>query len=542
MSARLARSSLFSSLLVSIVLLLVVAPASGQTLEDVTRYGERLPAPGGQSMGMAGAGLFSGVDNLAALYGNPAGLGWLSGSVYGVGLAGQWARSNTQVSTPDATTSSNRTVSDYRLGSLGGAYSFPTERGSLVFGISLHQTNTYGRGFDATGSNRSNSITGTFLPSGYEVDGDDLVFDDSRSRLAYEAGAIDFSRDVYDDGGYPFFQGANPRAAAVDGQLELEQQENIVESGQMNELATGTAVEVAPGVMLGGGLNITFGSYTFERFYREADASDLLPPDDPDNPQQPYDPYFLEGTDLEGFHEFQLEERIDADITGLNLRAGLSAQVTSSVRGGIVIESPTWYSLTEVYGTEMRTDFDCDFSRSGTACPQGGVQGFESGSLTGNEFEYEIRTPWRFGTGLQYTQGGLTVSGDAELVDWTQAQVSADDASFTQLNRDIQGLGVTVNTQVGAEYEFDGASIRAGAAYRPDPRDQSFQDIDGQDTNADRLFLSAGASYTPDNHFGLHVSWLHERFDDAFSSYDEGPRIRERLARSQFFVGVTYRP
>lgn len=535
---------LFYSFLLSLggFALLAAPPAAGQGIEDVMRYSKTLPSSGSPSAGMAGAGLFSGIDEMSALTGNPAGLGWLSTSVIEGDFAVQRARSNTRFDTPDDNTMADRTVSDYRLGSLGGAYSFPTKRGSLVLGVSLHQTNTFERGFDATGSNRTNSLTGTLLPSGFEVDGEDLIFDDSRSRIAYEAGAIDFSRSRFDDDTPPFFfPAAAPQSNAVDGQMELEQQENLLESGQMNELNLGAATEIAPGVMLGGGLNIAFGSYTFERFYRERDASDLLPPEDPANPEEPYDPYFLEGTDLEGFYEFQLEERIDTDINGVNLRAGFSAHFSPSFRGGFLIETPTWYTLTEVFGTEMRTDFDCDFSSSGEPCPQGGVPGFESGSLTGSEFEYRLRTPWRIGAGLQYTNAGLTLAGDAEFVDWTQANVSADDASFTGLNREVQALDATINTRLGVEYAVGDAALRAGVAYRPDPRDRSFQDVDGNSTDADHLFLSAGLTFTPDEQFTLHASWMQERFDDEFQSYAEGPLVREGLARNRILLGITYR-
>lgn len=533
----------FSTLLV-LLLVLSVVPAHGQVLEDVIRYSERLPATGSPSTGMVGAGLFSGREDPTALFGNPAGLGWLSSSALGGDFAVQRARSSADLATPDATTSADRTVSDYRLGSLAGAYSFPTKQGSFVMGVSFHQTNTYERGFDVTGANRTNSISGTFLPSGFEVDGEDLIFDSERSRIAYEAGAIDFSRAAFDNGEYPFFPAASPRSAAVAGQMTLDQQENLFESGQMNELSVGGAVEVAKNVMLGGGVNIAFGSYTFERFYRETDASDLLPPDNPTNPQPPYDPYFLEGTTLEGFRELRLEERIDTDINGINLRFGLSAQLSSALRGGLLVETPTWYNLTEVFGTTVATDFDCDFSLSGAPCPQGGVTGFESGSLTANEFEYRIRTPWRLGTGLQYTLAGLTVAGDVEFVDWTQANVSADDASFTALNRDIQALDATFNTRFGAEYSFDVAVVRAGAAYRPEPNPSFLfsEDANNNSTEGDRLFLSAGASYKPSPNFTLHLNWMQERFDDRFRSYADGPIVRETLARSRFLLGFTYRP
>jgi len=526
--------------LVSLAFPLVTQPATAQTLDDVVRYSTRLPAVGGASGGMAGAGLLAGREAPDALFGNPAGLGWLTGSAIGGDFAVSRAQSTAQLTTPDATRTADRTVSDYSLGSLAGAYSFPTARGSLVLGASLHQTDAYGRGFDVTGANRSTSITGTFLPSAFSVDEEGPLFESDRPQLAFEAGAIDFSRVVYEDGGYPFFAGANPRASAVDGQMELQQQENVLESGQMNELAMGGALEVAPNVMLGGGLNVVFGSYTFERFYRERDASDLPPPENLDNPQPPYDPYFLEGTSLEGFYEFRLEERIETDVSGVNLRFGLSAEVTEGVRGGVRVETPTWYNLTEVFGTEMATDFDCDFSRSGEVCPPGGVEGFASGDLTGSEFDYRIQTPWRLGGGLQYTRDGLTVAGDLEFVDWTQAEISADDASFSALNRDLQALDATINTKLGAEYAFETAAVRAGFAYRPDPRDRSFEDVDGESTDADRVFLSAGLSYTPTDRFALHVNWMQERFDDTFSSYADGPITSEEVARSRILIGITY--
>ena len=546
MSSRLL-CSLFVAALLGLVGSAGLQPAAAQTLDDVTRYSERVPAPGGAGAGMAGAGLLSGIDAPTALFGNPAGLGWLSGSAIGGDFSVLRARSTAQLTTPDATRTAERTVSDYSLGSLAGAYSFPTDRGSLVLGVSLHQTNGYGRGFDVTGANRSNSITGTFLPSGYSVDEEGPLFESARPQLAYESGAIDFSRPVFEEGNYPFFQAANPQAAAVDGQMTLEQQENVLESGQMNELATGLATEVAPGVMLGGGVNVTFGSYTFERFYRERDGSDLLPPEDLDNPQTPYDPYFLTDPEtgevtLEGFYEFRLEERIETDISGVNLRFGLSAQVTEALRGGLLVETPTWYNLTEVFGTEMQTDFDCEGSGSSFTCPQGGVEGFASGDLRGSEFEYRLQTPWRIGGGLQYSRDGLTLAGDLEFVDWTQADVSADDASFTALNRSIQALDATINTQVGAEYAFETTAVRAGVAYRPDPRDESFEDVDGQSTNNDRLFLSAGVSYTPTDQLALHANWMQERIDDTFSSYAGGPFVREDVARNRILIGITYRP
>lgn len=537
-------SAFFALMLGGLVGIGLPTTAQGQTLTDVIRYSDQLPASGGPVVGRAGAGLSVGIAAPEALSGNPAGLGWLSSSAITGDFAINRIQSDTRFFTPNATASSDRGVSDYRIGSVAGAYSFPTTRGSLVIGTSFHQSNTYERGFDVVGTNQTNSITDTFLPptNGFEVDGEDLIFDDARSRIAYEAGVIDFSRAVFDNGNYPFFQGADPTSVAASGEMTLDQQENLTESGQMNELSFGVATAIAPNVMLGGSLNIAFGSYTFERFYRETEVSGLLPPEDPQNPEPPYDPYFLAGTSIEGFDEMQLEEQIDADLSGANFQAGLSAEPTDALRVGVHVESPTWLQVDEVFGTEMRTFFDCDFSSGSCVRPE---EPFSSGDLTGNEFSYDIRTPWRLGGGLQYSMGGLTLAGDATFIDWTQAEISAEDASFSALNRDIQDLNTTINTRVGLEYEAEVFAVRTGVAFQPSPTDRTFEDIDGNTADGDRLFLSAGASIALGDKSSLNISWLQERFDDQFTSYSSesgSPTVREALRRNRVLIGITYRP
>ena len=532
-ASRLLRTALLVICL-GVVLFGSVSSASGQVLDDVIRYSQRFPAPSGPVMGTAGAGLMAGREELGTLVGNPAGLGWMSTSMVGGDFAAQRARNNSRFLTPDDNATAERTASDYRLGRLGGAYVFPTEQGSAVIGVAYHQINTYERGFDVAGTNASNSITPTFLPSsaGFsaeEVEEDgvyNLAFDRVRSRIAYDAGAIRFSSSDFEGGNFPFAEAATPG-----GGQTIQQQDDVFESGQMNEINIGGAVEVAPGVMVGGGLNIAFGSYRFERFYRETDLRSV------NSRSQLNDTYSPDGTDLEGFKELRFERRIDTDLSGANFRMGVSAELTDGLRSGLLIESPTWYSVTEVFGARIETAFDCN----GQGCDPNGVPGLSSGSLTGNEFEYRLQTPWRIGAGLQYTQSGLMIAADVEFVDWTQTSVTADNESFSELNREIRALDATVNASAGIEYAFDQVAVRGGAAYRPDARGESFSDVNGESTDRNRLFFSAGVSYTPTETFALHLNWLQERVDDQSASYDGGPSIREQLQRNRFVLGMTFR-
>ena len=524
MARRLAYSILWGVLLA--VLAWSGRPALGQTLDDVVRYSGQLPSSGGERMGMVGAGRNAGYGRFGTLYGNPAGLGWSSQSMVGGGFTVQRARNETTFRTPNTTTGSDRVLSDYRLGRLGGVYAFPTVQGAAVIGVSVHQTNAYEQGFDVTGANGATSITETFLPNSFGFDDDgNFIINSLESRIAFQAGAIDTSSVAFANGDYPFVQAATPGRV---GDQVLQQQETIFESGQMNEMSIGGAVAVAPRVMVGAGLNIAFGSYTFERFYRETDIGDG---------PLPNDPYFVEGTDLDGFKELRFEERIDTDVTGANVRLGVSAALTDGLRTGLLIETPTWYSITEVFGKRMETTFDCD----ALGCTPSGVPGFVNGSLTGREVTYRLTTPWRLGGGVQYSRSGITVAGDVEFVDWTQADLSSDNESFSDLGRQVRALDATVNTRVGAEYDFGVAAVRAGIAYQPDPRNRSLTDIDGASTDGDRLYLSGGLSYTPTGAFSLHVNWMQERFDDQFQSYVGGPTVQEQVRRNRFVLGMTFR-
>jgi long-subunit fatty acid transport protein len=508
-----------------VLLALATAPQSrAQGLEDVLRYSQRLPGTGARTTGMAGAGGAAGVAGIGAFVDNPAGLGWMSQSQFDGSFAYGQVDDAALYALPGASPTRNtQSTTDYAFDNAGLAYKVPTDRGSLVLGIAFNRTAVLDRGLDYRGRNNSNSITDTFLPdsTGFGVDGEDILFDRDRPRLAFDAGAIDFSTPVFENNRYPFFQAVTPG-------LPIRQQEDLVESGHLSELNLGGAVEVAPGVMVGGGLNIAFGSYTFERFYQEIDLE--LGADD----------YFIAGTDLTGFDELRVEEEIDADLTGVNFRGGVSADLAPGLRLGLALETPTWYSVDETFGTRMQTFFDSGGS-------------LEAGSTTDQRFEYSVRTPWRFSGGVRYRLGRLlTVSGGAEFVDWSQARLRAGDVSFADVNRTIRDLDPTLNLNGGAELHLGALTLRGGLAVQPDPQTRTFLDVDDQDTDRERRFYAAGFTYRFDTQFALEASWTLERFDDTYQPYPDdfvpgdnvsitAPTVREQIDRHRVLLGVSYR-
>lgn len=519
-------------LLLALLMIGIVPSASAQTADDALRFSERQPATGARMMGFAGAGI-AGIGDYGALFTNPAGLGYFQASQVGGAFSVLRAQDDARYQVGnESPVFSDQMVSNYGLGNAALVYKFPTARGSLVFGGGFNQTSTFERTLDYAGQNSFNSITDTFLP--YEGNfsvgsGRDVSFDFDLPLTAFNAGAIEFFRGLYDDGEYPFLQAVAPGTT-------IEQRDEVIEEGRLTEASFGSAFEAAPGVMVGASVNIAFGTYRFSRFYRELDINNENTPD--------LYSVLVDGTEFRGFDELVVEEDIESDLTGVNLRGGLSAELTSNVRGGFVIETPTWYTINETFGTSVTTFFDTG-------------QSLSDGSTDGSEFDYEVRTPWRIGGGLSYNGSNLMLSGDVELVDWTQLELRADNADFSDANRRIRDFKAVVNTRVGAEYWVGDLALRGGFAYQPDPRDVEIQLPDDETTDRSKTFYSAGVGYRFSDQLRLNIAWMQERFDDQYRPYDsiqvpgefdengdpifiEAPFVDEEIIRSRVLIGLTY--
>ncbi|MEM6336010.1 MAG: outer membrane protein transport protein [Bacteroidota bacterium] len=495
------------TLLALVALMAVPAlPAVAQTQEDALRFTQRAPATGARLMGLAGAG-GAGVGDWAAVFSNPAGLGWLqtSEAVGSLNVLSTLNDATLGGATLDAR--ANRTG----LSNLGYAYKAPTVRGSFVFGVGFNQTGTFERDLFFTGQNGQNSITDFFmpLPGEFELNEDEngeIVVDFFRpiSFLAFETFAIDFDQDLFDAGdAVPFLP------AVTDG--TVLQEGDVFETGNQNELSFGGSIEAAPKVMLGLGANLTFGTYDFDRVFFESDENNE-------------NDGFNGTTD---FNSLELNENIESDIVGINLRGGLSAEVAEGVRVGLTVETPTYYTVDEGFSTRLFTEFD-----NGDTFSQeefGGV-------------EYEIVSPWRLGGGIAFANRGLLISADAELVDWSQLELRpSGDLSenfFDANNREIRrGFDQVVNTRLGAEYDFGAVALRGGYAYQPDPA--STDELDRS-----RQFVSAGLGFNAGDQLQINVGWMRETFDDRYQPYTEvidAPVVTEEVTRDRLSVGVRVR-
>lgn len=512
--------------------LLLAPPVQAQNENDALRFSRQWPASGPRMMGMAGAGI-SGVGNYGALFTNPAGLAYYEQSEVAGAFNVSQVRDDALYQVGDLSpVAGEQDDTQFGIGNAALAYRFPTARGSLVLAGAFNQANTFARTLEYTGTNRFNSITDTYLPQpgNFGVDDDGQpAFDFRIPRVAFEAGATEFFPGDFEDGEYPFLQAVTPGTT-------IQQQDEVIEEGRLTEASFGGAFEASKDLMLGLALNISFGEYRFTRFYNEIDINNENTPD--------LYSIVLENTTLAGFDQLSVEESIESDVVGVGLRGGLATNLSSALRAGFMVETPTYYTVDETFGTRITTFFDTGGDLS-------------SGSVDGSTFTYEVRTPWRLGGGLSYNGSSLTLAADVELVDWSQLELDADDASFTAANRRIRDLETVLNTRFGAEYRFNQLSLRGGFAFQPDPRDVDIQLAGDETTDRAKTFYSAGIGYRVNPQLTLNVAWMQEQFDDQYRPYASGPVpgevgeggqpvetvapfVDEEVTRNRFLIGLAY--
>lgn len=520
-------------------LLFGASPASAQTADDVLRMSLRQPATGVRALGIGGAGT-AGWADLSAMYTNPAGLGFYETSEVSANLNVLTAdnASTFQAASNEPTFSENEQASAVRLGNLSGVYRAPTERGSLVFAFGYNQTHSFDRTLSYAGANSSSSVTDSFLPVGneYEVDDQGLFFPgDVPSNIipfvAFEGGAIEFFRALYDDGEYPFEQAVLPTTP-------IEQTGTVRREGRLHEVSFAGAAEVAKGVMLGASANIVTGSYQFTHELTEIDQGE----------NSNYE-VIRNGQLFVGLDRLTFREQFTSEHSGFNLRVGLSAELAPTVRFGFSAETPTWTSVSEDFTDAF---VQTEFLQGGTL-----TYGDDPDESEGRgSFDYRITTPWRLSTGLAFDNDRLRATVDVEFVDWSTLQFDSDSFDFPTENERIEDtFGYVFNWRGGLEYTFDfGLAARGGASYRPDPRDFSIDFADGETHDRSRLFLSLGVSYPLSDGVIFDVGWMQERSQDQFAPYnltDEGtpfpnaddiptPVIDEEVVRNQFQIGVRF--
>ncbi len=473
---------------ITLLLLLTAAAAHAQYTIDALRISQPGSVVSARSAAMGNA--FTGLaDDFSALYWNPAGLGQLRSPEFSLGMT--YLKANNDATFLGATTSYNN--SSTGLNSIGFALPFPVARGSFVL---------------AAGYNRITDFTGALMFEGYNQHSsilNSLWDSDEYYDLAWQVGLEDTSqwspitRNVLQSG-------------------------DVLESGSLNQWSFGGAMEVAPNLNVGLGLNIQTGEYKWIRTFVETDPQGMN--------QGPI--VGVGNATRSGFKRFTMDETVSQDLSGWNLKLGVLYSIPERASFGLTIQTPTTMTIKE------------DFTRSGhSSFVNGGNLSYSYKTYN----DYEVTTPWVFTFGVSGRPVDfITVSGDVDLADYTQMEFSnssASDFNLSEKNKNLKKLlQATTNYRLGMELRIPRTELAVRGGYG-----MQFTPFKDSPSDFDRKIISFGLGYTFEHSFSINATYVMTKYSQENLNYkdpdtqvaNEYMQTNEKIDTSALMFSIAYR-
>ena len=231
----------------------------------------------------------------------------------------------------------------------------------------------------------------------------------------------------------------------------LRKTQTIKRGGGINELSLSYAGNFKERLMIGGSIGFPFLSYTEEKVYNEEDVADEVP----------------------FYRALQFDENLTTTGSGINLKLGVIFRLSQMIRFGGAVHTPTKFTLTDIYDTKFLYDYVNDQN-----------DGPVESSSPESEFEYVMKTPWRFmgNVGFIIKRSGF-ISADVEYVKYPDAEFDLTENDDSQSTRDFQSnlnnqianiYQSAINIRLGGEFAHESLRFRAGVTLSGTPYADSY--------------------------------------------------------------------
>jgi hypothetical protein len=276
-----------------------------------------------------------------------------------------------------------------------------------------------------------------------------------------------------------------------DGQLApyamIQREGKVNRSGSTNEFFLAYAASLNHNLGIGFSIGAPWVRYRETKDYRESDPNDEVP-------------YFT---------SLNWKETLKANGIGLNIKLGLNYRFSQALRGGLSLHSPTWYSLSEDFNTEL----DYDYVDGSTTGP------FTAVSPVGS-FTYSLQTPWKYNASLGYVidkSGFITM--EIESQNYGKSRFNFKDGSLDdliyqeQLNQDVdRQYRQAYVLKLGGEKAWRMLRLRLGGGLQTSPLTD--------DSSIGRYF-TAGFGLRFDNSY-IDFGAMNTRYTEGFTPYRLG--------------------
>jgi hypothetical protein len=437
--------------------------------------------------GDAATGLFPTVANVkgsGSFLNNPASMALVKRNYFNFSVG------NTRFESENSYLSNTITTEDnsINLGNMGVVYKFPTVQGSFVVGAAYNQIKNRNMLARIDGRNNQSTITDAFRePSSDYQD------------IAFNTYAIDWG-DTDSTYMESIFRIGFPTYPGIDQNAEISYETN------MSEYSIFFGTEFQKNLFVGVSAGIIGGTYSYRRNFLESDGQNdyngnFIPSDTPN-----------QYTDIDNI---LTHDKINADILGFSLRAGLIYQFSPKVNVGISYVVPSTLVVQENYYSSIKTELD------------DGSTPFESDFASAETYEYRIKKPGTFNAGFALQDiGNFSLAVSGELINYANLRldlVSGNDMEYdeevavrqneddldTFMKRNYQmvfNLKTSLGYQIG-----DMVNLNAGYAF-----------LQGKSKvfAADRNVISGGFSAKITNDLIFDLNGQYSFWNDRFGLYD----------------------
>ena len=441
------------SIYILVISLFAIANGYAQEPADALRYSWLTQTGTARNQAIGGAGASLGGE-FSSLFINPAGLGFYKTNDFV--LTPSYAIKDYKSAYRSGNSKSNE--DNFNLSASGLLFSSPSEGRSvksITFAIGVNKAADFNSHIYYKGQNNTSSYSEKYL----EELVNNNVTDPNNAASDYPYGSsLAFNTYLIDTvhaadgtvGGYRSV--ANPS-------FGLSQENTIITSGGITDLAFGAGVDLKEKWFFGGTITFPFLNYNRDGNYKETDLS---------------------GDNNNNFNYFESNETLRTKGVGINAKLGVIYKPVEYVRLGLAVHTPTFYQLTDTYNAEVITDLE--------GYGGAGVKHQNSIDVSGSQLEskYNLVTPLKIMASASYVFREVAdvqrqkafVTADVEYVDYkgsSFSQVDNSDGSgakdyYASLNKTIDNLYKSaINVRLGGEVKFNTIMFRLGGAYYGNP-------------------------------------------------------------------------
>ncbi len=477
--------------LFSAALLISINTTNAQNYNDALRLG--FPGLGSNARALGMGNAFNALsDDASASYFNPAGFGLLKK----LELSGGLSFTNFDNNTTFFGNQSQDNTTNTSLNRISFALPMPTYQGSLVFGLSYHN---------------SKDLSSILKFDGFNNGSTSWInhFSNLNSNVPYDLWLS-----------YPLYDSLDNyiKDTTLIGGL-LNQSGNTLTSGSVDNWTLSGAIEVQKNFFVGGNLTIINGSFESNRDYYEDDTRNTY--------QGVTTPGETKTTD---FKTFFLNNTLKWNIGGWDAKLGFLYQFEDIARFGATVQFPKTFSVDEEFIVGGSSEF-------GT----GQVYTLDT-DFYSDKVSYDIKTPFELTGAFAVNYKGMILSAEATYIDYSQLKFDNPDGLTStyvaETNKDIKSLLTSaINYNVGLEYTVPtiGLRIRGGFIYQP----SAFK---GDDSEFAHKYLTGGLGYLANGRIGIDVAYAYGSWKDIGDNYDSNvSRTFQDVKFHTVMLTTTYR-